>query len=124
MLNMTNILQIIYVEFDLYAFGLWQLVPKPEYPTGYTKRVVSVSTGILPEDICYRAENWNHWLTIEMSRQEFWRKQVIIDADGFNRVGREIAKSVKLFFGNEYQVQYIPIEKTGYNDYAQAEIIS
>jgi hypothetical protein len=101
----------ILVEADY--FSLWQYLPDANHSKGYIVRVIDISSNILPEDICLRADNWGFWFFYELQNQGWPQKPVLIDADGFNKIGREIANSVKVYVGEHCIVGYRPILSNG-----------
>jgi hypothetical protein len=101
----------ILVEADY--FSLWQYLPDAIDPRGYVVRVISTHSNILPDDICLRADNWGYWFFYELHNQGWPHKPVLIDADGFNKIGREIASSVKVYVGEHSIVGYRPVTIRG-----------
>jgi hypothetical protein len=110
---MPPIPSFIMVEAIPYSFGLQQYLHDLTKPKGYRIRVISVHSKILPEDMCLRAENWVFWFTYELISQGFPYKPVLLDAEGFNKIGREIARSVKIYVEDRSIVGYCQILPNG-----------
>src|SRR5688500_4992381 len=78
----------------------------------------------LPEETTHRLEILSQLVDSEMTRQKAYYYNADVDADEFNTIGREIAMAIKIFLGNEYHVEYVPIEPSGRVRTDKAEIIA
>jgi hypothetical protein len=106
---MPPVPSFVLVEASPYASGLWHCY-YCETLRQYER--ITVCSSLLPEDICIRAENWSFWFTYELINQGYPYNSVQLDADGFNKAGREIALSIRLLAGI-CEVSYRPILPNG-----------
>jgi len=83
---------------DVHCTGIWELNP-PDFPDA--PHIVAEFEDLhLPQELADKFTAWveSYWLSIDNPKA--------FDLAEFNKTGRQLAKDLKAFLGNEYYVEF------------------